>query len=461
MRHRWPALGVIVLAALAHAAAFITYQQKDWHTAWTDQGGYQLLARGIVATGAFTRYPEAPEFVAEALRTPGYPLFVAGVYAVAGDSPMAVVIVQAFVFAALCLVVFLIGRELATERAAIVAAGATALYPMFPYFGALVLTELWTTFVLTAGIYCCLAAIRTRRLAWFIAAGLLVGWASLTRPGFFLLPAFLLVPAVVDAIRAPVRRQALFGWLLCGLAFTAIMAPWFAYNYRHFGVITLSAAGDLGRPVWEASWQGRWNGRTQAALTRLADEAATDEEAAARAQALAAESGLDPEPMREYVHQWRSIRRIWTTPTDPDARVAARIQSTREYLRVGRENIQQNLGGYLRGRLLRALPVLWIGDVPIRHSDIDATPPIVIRAFWAAQAVLMLLALAGAWRLYRDRGAVAALVMVMPLVYVTAVHVPILAEARQSLPVKPLVIALAAIAIISLGTAGRKTSASR
>ena len=28
--------------------------------------------------------------------------------------------------------------------------------------------------------------------------------------------------------------------------------------------------------------------------------------------------------------------------------------------------------------------------------------------------------------------------MVMPLVYVTAVHLPILSEARQSLPVKPL-----------------------
>jgi hypothetical protein len=33
--------------------------------------------------------------------------------------------------------------------------------------------------------------------------------------------------------------------------------------------------------------------------------------------------------------------------------------------------------------------------------------------------------------------------MVLPLVYVTAVHLPLLCEARQSLPVKPLVIILA------------------
>ena len=35
----------------------------------------------------------------------------------------------------------------------------------------------------------------------------------------------------------------------------------------------------------------------------------------------------------------------------------------------------------------------------------------------------------------------------LPLIYVTGVHLPLLCEARQSLPVKPLVLALAAIAV--------------
>ena len=35
----------------------------------------------------------------------------------------------------------------------------------------------------------------------------------------------------------------------------------------------------------------------------------------------------------------------------------------------------------------------------------------------------------------------------LPIVYVTGVHLPLLCEARQSLPVKPVVLALAAIAL--------------
>lgn len=450
MPNRRLVLGAIVLVALAQAAFFIGYQQPDWGSAWTDQGGYQMLARGIIRTGEFTRYADAPEFVAEALRTPGYPLFVAAVYTLFGDSHMAVAVVQAAVFAALCLLAYLIGLEVATERVALTAAAATALYPMFPYFGALVLTELWTTLVLTAGMYCCMVALRTRTPAWWIAAGLLIGWTALTRPGFFLLPLFLLAPAILDIYRAAAWRRRLTGWLLLFAAFAVVMGPWFAYNYRHFGVLTLSAAGDLGRPIWEASWQGRWNGRTQAALTRIADQTDSDAEMAAQVTQLAGDVGLDPAPMLEYVRQWRTIRQIWTTPTEPEARVKARIESTREYRRVGFQNIAQDPAAYLKHRLVRALPVLWIGDVPIRYSDIDATSPWIVRGFWGVQAVIALLAAAGLWQLWRRQGAVMAVLMATPLLYVTAVHVPILAEARQSLPAKPLLLVLAAVGLVAL-----------
>ena len=40
-----------------------------------------------------------------------------------------------------------------------------------------------------------------------------------------------------------------------------------------------------------------------------------------------------------------------------------------------------------------------------------------------------------------------AVLLALPLIYMTAVHLPLLTEARQSLPVKPLVLALAAIGL--------------
>jgi hypothetical protein len=447
MPHVRAALAAICVAALAHAAFFIVYQRPDWTVAWTDQGGYRMLAHGIVTSGQFTRYPDSPSFVPEAIRTPGYPMFVAAVYGLFGESQLAVALLQALVFAALCLAVYALARQVASVRTSLAAAALTAAYPTFPYFSALVLTELWTTFVMTCAMLCSLRAVRTMRITWFAAAGALIGLTALTRPGFFLLPAFLALPAALHIWQSNARARTAAGWMVLVAAFAVLMAPWFAYNYRHFGQWTLSPAGSLGRPIWEASWQGYWAGRTQAQLTRIADQSASDEELRKAVDRFAREQGAAVQPMLDYTTQWRTIRVIWTTPTDPDERVRARIIGDDEYLRVGLANIAADPIGYVRRRLTRGLFVLWAADVPIRFTDIDATPTWVIRAFWAVQAVLLLIAAYGAFCLYRQRGAVIALMMATPLVYVTAVHLPILCEARQSLPVKPVLLILVAIGV--------------
>jgi hypothetical protein len=70
---------------------------------------------------------------------------------------------------------------------------------------------------------------------------------------------------------------------------------------------------------------------------------------------------------------------------------------------------------------------------------------------------LLVLAAAGAVLLWRRGRWTEAVLLTLPVVYVTAVHLPLLCEARQSLPVKPLVLALAAVALrrpTSPGTAG-------
>ena len=60
--------------------------------------------------------------------------------------------------------------------------------------------------------------------------------------------------------------------------------------------------------------------------------------------------------------------------------------------------------------------------------------------------MLLLLAAWGAVVLVRSGRWLEAVLLTLPLIYVTGVHLPLLCEARQSLPVKPLVLILAAIA---------------
>src|SRR5262245_31770565 len=173
---------VIGLVALAHAALYIVYQRGEWQSpsAWTDQRGYQRLAAALATTGEFTRYADTETFVPEVIRTPGYPAFVAVIYKGFGvGNDMAVAIAQAFVFAAICAMVFLIARRAAGDRSALVAAAMTALYSPLPYFGSLILTELWTAFMATAAVLVCLRAVQRGQLRDYVLAGALFSATTL------------------------------------------------------------------------------------------------------------------------------------------------------------------------------------------------------------------------------------------------------------------------------------------
>jgi apolipoprotein N-acyltransferase len=104
--------------------------------------------------------------------------------------------------------------------------------------------------------------------------------------------------------------------------------------------------------------------------------------------------------------------------------------------------------------------VLWAAEIPVRYTLINSLPVAAIRGMWLLQVLLLGAAALGAVRLARGGRWLETTVLVLPLVYVTAVHLPLLCEARQSLPVKPLVIVLAAAAIIFPRSAGPKTPAS-
>jgi hypothetical protein len=155
--------------------------------------------------------------------------------------------------------------------------------------------------------------------------------------------------------------------------------------------------------------------------------------------------------MLTYVHEWRDIRKIWETPTDPMERARARVVADEEYRRAGLEHIRADVPGWVTRRLTRGLFILWASDIPIRFSDINDVNPLVIRVIWLAQVVLLVIAVIGLVRLVQRRRFAEAALLALPLLYVTGVHLPLLCETRQSLPVKPLVVVLAAIAITSRG----------
>jgi hypothetical protein len=450
------ALLLIVLVAIVQGLFFIWYQRPDWYTQWTDQVGYRRLGQALATTGKFTKFPDTAEFVPEVIRTPVYPLFLAAIYKVAGTGQLPVALAQTALFAATCLFVYAIARRIDGGRdgVALGAAALTAFFSPIPYFGALVMTELWTTFVFTASMWMAIRAVQSRRLVEFGALGILLGITALSRPVFALFPVGIVLVGLVFFPLTGVRRRPSFGaWAVLLLAFAIAMLPWFTYNYVTLGQLTLSPAGGMGRGTWEGSWQATWSGRLQNELTLVAEAAeATDDRGQldTRVETIAAREHLSAAPMLEYVHQWQDIRRIWTTPTVPQERVAARVRADREYMRVGLNNLRQQSAGHIAKRLARGVFILWAGEIPVRYSDINTLPTIVKWTIWGIQALLFLAAVAGVYALIRHGRAAEGCTLGAALVYVTAVHFPILTEARQSLPAQPTLLVLAAFGVAHL-----------
>jgi len=379
---------------------------------------------------------------------PAYPVFVATIYKVAGTGQLPVALAQTALFALICLLVFAITRRVASERVALGAALLAALFPPIPYFGALVMTEVWTTFLFTASIWMALRALESRRTMTFAAAGVLIALTTLSRPVFVLFPiALAAIGLVIFPIAGVKQRPSLVQWAALVGAFTIAMVPWSMYNYVTMGRFTPTPpAGGVGRGLWEGQWQATWSGRLQDELTKIAE--ATDDRATldARIEAVAVREQTAAAPMLDYVHQWQDIRRIWTEPTDPSARATARVAADREYQRVAIENLRADSASHLARRLSRGVFILWAGEIPFRYSEINRLPPWVIRACWAVQALVCLAALAGLVALYRAGRKAEALIFGSCLLYITAVHFPLLTEARQSLPAQPVVLLLASLA---------------
>ena len=437
------------MVALAHAALYAVHQRPDWHTEWwSDQAGYQRLGHVLATTGKFTPYPDVQPFVPERIRTPAYPMFLALIYRIAGESQAAVVAAQAVLFALMTLVVYALTQRLASRHVALAAAWFTALFPPIPYYGALVLTEVLCTFFVTLGVWTAVRAVQDQRRRDYVLTGVFLGFATLTRPTFVIYPVALLGGmAILAAWRRDARALLPWGWM--AVACALVLTPWIAYNVVYVHSVTISPAAGLGRAAWEASWQGTWPGRVQADLTRLVDAHSDDDNAAidALVREFAAANGQPAEPMLTYAHQWRDIRRIWTTPTDPRLRGPKRIEADNEYWRVGLDNIARDRVSHLVRRLTTGTFVLWAAEIPIRYTLINSVNPLVIRAIWLVQVGMIVAAGVGLVMLVHRQGLLTAAPLGLLIACITAVHVPLFAEARYSLPAKPVILALAAIGI--------------
>lgn len=168
------------------------------------------------------------------MRTPGYPLLIHSVYALVGEAPSVVVLVQMALGVATVWLTYLAGLRLFDRQAAWLAALALAVDPISIIETNYLQTEVFFTFVLVAGSLCWWRALRERSLWWNAGAGMILGASTLIRPIALYLPVVLVsVGLMLQESRWPTRlvRSGVFL-----LAFALPVGGWIARNYAVTGV---------------------------------------------------------------------------------------------------------------------------------------------------------------------------------------------------------------------------------
>jgi hypothetical protein len=397
------------------------------------------------------------------MRVPGYPAFLAAIFAFAGRSPRAVMFAQAAVDLATCFLIALIATRLAPEasrrRVALAGLWLAALCPFTANYTAVVLTETLVTFLTALGILVLLATdlggprpsagepvVAQRGFSPWFLGGLVAGFGTLVRPET---PLLLLAAGLVLVARwrRPADwRKLLRAGLLMGAGLLLPLLPWAARNWRTLHEVQFLAPryselpgerAPVGFNAWTNTWL--WRLRDVYAVTwKLDDEKISTDD-------IPASAFDSPQERARVAQSLGAYNKSVTLSRDQD----------RAFGEIARERTARHpLRTHIEIPLLRSLTLWFTPRVellpysgqffPIADEwENDREDFLVTLNLALINALYLALALAGAWMARRRPGwaLLIAFVIVRTAFFTTFVETP---EPRYLLECFPAVLALAA-----------------
>ena len=160
----------------------------DWH--------YDLIAHRFVSEGVYENlwFP------------PGYPLFLSGIYLLAGHSMAAVRVAQAILGAATVCLAYSIGRDLFGSRVAMVGALLLAFFPAHIYMSSRIMAEVLYACLIAASVLAASRFTREPTAGKATGVSLALGAATLVKSNLYPLPPILLFLLSIEALRSGSKR---------------------------------------------------------------------------------------------------------------------------------------------------------------------------------------------------------------------------------------------------------------
>ncbi len=239
---------------------------------------YSALAEHMVQGQGYALKPGEPT----AFRPPGFPFFLAAIYAVLGRNYVVVHLALCMIGATGCLLTYLLASELLSERGARIAALLSVVYVPDVYLSTLFYSESLAIFGLAAGIWLFVRHLRTGGLGTLAGSGLILGFTTLIRPFALLLLPIQLAVLIWHQVRLGRFRPVTAAVFMA--SFLMVILPWTGRNYQVFGRFVLISTnggstfygGNNDRVLNERDILGAWISTTGLPGRALIDSAADE-----------------------------------------------------------------------------------------------------------------------------------------------------------------------------------------
>lgn len=390
-------LSLCFVLRLSFFAAFQPWQPQTEHqdVLLIDALGYHQLAINLLDSNSFSYEANGKP---DALRTPGYPLFIAAIYSVFGNAPWVVMLFQIVLDTISCMILMLTLSRLFSRRVAIVASVFYALDPFLVFYCSTLLSDILFVFLVILSFYSFAAAHLSAtggKADWYYAScGLLLGIATLVRPISVYLPLFIALFFFVSYWKD--KTRAIKVTAICFITFFLAVSPWLFRNYVTFDRLSLSTAGQFNLLYYwvEPMEMERLN------IDRDSAEKLLD----AEVEREIASDGLDPHKLNPF------------QLADYYQRLAARaiLKNPLSFAKTYAEGIifnfiNLNTEGFARHLHMRpaGLDKRWYGSIKDRLSDFISRKPLeaivtggLILFFLAITYSLSVVGFVASWRRY-------------------------------------------------------------
>ena len=203
------------------------------------QDGYYFVDAPIYSAAA-SHLVEYGEFPEDYDRAPLYPLFLAGVYSIAGEGVFPPRLVQAVLGAFIAVLIAVIGKRTGNIGVGAIAGIVWAIYPMGVFIAGLTYPTTLVTVLLACGVLCLVSDTGNHTGTANVAlAGLLFGLAALTKP--IVLGTIVFIVLWLLSWKRPGRMMLTSVFIVAVLA---ALTPWTVRNaYVYDRLVPIEARG--------------------------------------------------------------------------------------------------------------------------------------------------------------------------------------------------------------------------